>query len=625
MQRFVLTICWLIGVAACAGEAPSGPWPPLKDADLPFQNHTPQWPGEVSTGIARGDRLIIADEYGVYRSDDGGRGWARLKMPSNRRILELASSEDGQQLIAVARHGIAYHSGDGGKSWTLRKLYDDLPIDMRQLRQSWEGFGLSQVRISGDFQNWLLVGFCEGFISRDGGESWLRLTGNEDLGSWDHYDLCLNEIVLDEHFEPVFATVDVTGRLAAADYVFANRGDHWQELCTFDAVAMFIKSVVDCNEVEEIRDNARLFGQYHENLLPWPMDVDPEAAVFEQHQLVVNPVGARHFPSQLIGNEEGTTWFFSYKGIARSTDGGGNWQTMIGGIPAPERQVRTSETEVLALWDDQVFWSANGTVWQREPSVDYVYAFEDLGDAALVAARQGVLRISAGRRIEKVSDETVYRLEQNPGVVWGLGSELLLASSDGGLTWQSTPTQADSSQWLCAGVCLVTDDWGKVWEVALESSGLELSVVGQLPQEIGEDDWIDSPAAADDLSMVVVGVRDGLQDLVQVYISTDLGRNWDTFPRKIRDIEHILFPGPGIALVEGAGEVHWIRDAGMTSERSPVPTDAGVACVPGPGQIVLETWDVHPRWPDDDAQYIVYTRDMGESWWTMRSEQSVCP
>ena len=629
-MKKTIAIALLATLCGCSsGDGPSGPWPPLKDHAFPLQEYAPRWPTAVAAGVARGEQLLIADHYALFKSSDGGRNWHRAALETDAQVLAVATSDDGSELLAITEDGGEHRSGDGGRTWTRTSIYDRLPMDMERLERYWDGYSLYHASVSRDLEHWIVVGFCEGFVSHDGGQSFERVTGNNGLGSWDHDDLCLEELIVDEEFQPLFASVEVTGKLASGEYVYALRGERWEELCSFDLMALLLESVTECDDVAIVKDNARLLAHSDSYAGPWDLDVDPDAAVFEERQLLVRDDVDPDVVPRLIVNEAGKHWFVSYLGVAASADRGRQWVPLIGGIPSAEREASLSDDEHLAVWDDRVFRSSDRHVWSRVAGIEYAYDFVTVDNVALVATSNGgVVRFAAGGAPEKVLDNEVYQLHVSDDLVWATAGGWIAASRDMGRSWSDVRADTvDDGEWTCAQTCVAVDDYGRSWVAAAGNDGITIETTADLSESLAEDNYTGPLWAAPDHSLLVLEVGNFENEEIKLWVSGDQARSWKAFPQSVAYVDHLIFPESGTAFVEGGGEAHWIRDRGavMESDRSPVPVESGIACSPAPGQVALETWDFHPEWPDEDALYAVYTLDMGESWWTMRTDESICP
>ncbi|HYO60618.1 MAG TPA: hypothetical protein VEU29_01815, partial [Actinomycetota bacterium] len=87
------------------------------------------WPAESRFRdlalVGSGDTLFaavhaIADaEEGLYRSDDGGATWSRVRSPLFRQGAASISIADGRMLVSLPDKGLAC-SSDGGRRWSRR-------------------------------------------------------------------------------------------------------------------------------------------------------------------------------------------------------------------------------------------------------------------------------------------------------------------------------------------------------------------------------------------------------------------------------------------------------------------------------------------------------------------------
>jgi len=71
------------------------------------------------------DGLFYASQYGLTRSNDGGRSWEDLKLltpPSTTYIYSLAINPKNGQDIYYGTNAAMYRSIDAGKNWITRKL-----------------------------------------------------------------------------------------------------------------------------------------------------------------------------------------------------------------------------------------------------------------------------------------------------------------------------------------------------------------------------------------------------------------------------------------------------------------------------------------------------------------------
>ncbi|MGD8396912.1 MAG: YCF48-related protein, partial [Candidatus Eiseniibacteriota bacterium] len=117
-----------------------------------------------------GDRVVAIGERGhVLVSDDAGRSWMQVAVPTRRALTGLAAV-DGTHLWAVGHDAIILHSGDGGSSWVCQL---EAPEEEAPLLDVW--FADRRRGIAyGAYGLW--------FETTDGGRSWTRgALGDEDF------------------------------------------------------------------------------------------------------------------------------------------------------------------------------------------------------------------------------------------------------------------------------------------------------------------------------------------------------------------------------------------------------------------------------------------------------------
>jgi hypothetical protein len=93
-----------------------GPWevialePPGPTPDL-----------DVGDFLWHGEALLGATDFGMYRSEDGGRTWARHGTPAQIGLVHALAEADGRVYWATSGglSGRLYASEDGGETWTL--------------------------------------------------------------------------------------------------------------------------------------------------------------------------------------------------------------------------------------------------------------------------------------------------------------------------------------------------------------------------------------------------------------------------------------------------------------------------------------------------------------------------
>ena len=113
------------------------------------------------------------DESGVYKTTDGGQTWNRLAggLPRGDNVGRIGidvSASNPAIVYALADEGREdgfYRSADGGKSW--KKMYDGL-----QARWDW-----CELRVSPDNENEVYSIGQNSFVTTDGGSTFTKITG----------------------------------------------------------------------------------------------------------------------------------------------------------------------------------------------------------------------------------------------------------------------------------------------------------------------------------------------------------------------------------------------------------------------------------------------------------------
>jgi len=86
-----------------------------------------QYLSEIAFVPARtGETIIVAGDKGTLaRSVDGGKHWSRVKLPSQRRILDLGYDKAASLLVASGNGGLVLSSADQGQHWSVRNMAPD--------------------------------------------------------------------------------------------------------------------------------------------------------------------------------------------------------------------------------------------------------------------------------------------------------------------------------------------------------------------------------------------------------------------------------------------------------------------------------------------------------------------
>lgn len=102
---------------------------------------------------------------GVYKTEDGGLTWNRLKPNGNWQRIQATTPEDVWLLEGVHPGGLGnvwlWHSADGGKSWN----------EIKELHGKLAGYGGRGLYCRGA-QRWVLGGDFTTYCSADGGQTW---------------------------------------------------------------------------------------------------------------------------------------------------------------------------------------------------------------------------------------------------------------------------------------------------------------------------------------------------------------------------------------------------------------------------------------------------------------------
>ncbi len=135
-------------------------------------------------------RSHISLGWGVFRSTDAGKSWTRMGLDNTGRISRIVIHPTNPDIVYVAALGHAYgpqpergvyRTLDGGKTWD-RVLFvndstgaSDLVMDPNNPRILFAGFWQVEIHTWGRTSGGAWSGI---WMSRDGGSTWKRLTGN---------------------------------------------------------------------------------------------------------------------------------------------------------------------------------------------------------------------------------------------------------------------------------------------------------------------------------------------------------------------------------------------------------------------------------------------------------------
>jgi photosystem II stability/assembly factor-like uncharacterized protein len=182
--------------------------------------------------------------YGVFRSDDGGRTWARKNdgVPEGETFCVHGMAHDPRNPERIFRqeHRGMFRSVDAGDHWEL--IENGLPVsELSDGGRCSFGFAVQVDPLTGYAYSFPLAGddfrySPEGrlrvFRTRDGGERWESL--DRGMPAEPRYTSVLRGAMSIDHMDPCGVYFGTT-----SGHVFASRdrGDSWQELpCTLPKI-----------------------------------------------------------------------------------------------------------------------------------------------------------------------------------------------------------------------------------------------------------------------------------------------------------------------------------------------------------------------------------------------------
>ena len=338
-------------------------------------------------------RLFLACQYGVYRSDNAGVGWARtitgLPHPHVRRIALCRSQPDTLYLTLRSEpgqqpwQGGVYKSTDGGKSWTARtqglKQQVGKAGQASQMTANYDSLAVHPdnpevVYVGGT--GWVNAAV---YKTTNGGGTWTDVLrrgsgGNMEEG-WITFTGPAVECLSMSPFDPETLYFGTSMRV----FKTSDGGGHWQQIYTrmladgrFQGTGLETTCLVDV--VVHPSDSQRLYFCYLDIGLLISEDggqsfrrcvqgVAPASMQDDCFTVACDPLDAQHcwgsFGSTSIGI------------IAESFDGGATWNvvgTEQAGLPnAPHRALRVDAAGRLATLADKqgVYVSQDGgQTWQ---------------------------------------------------------------------------------------------------------------------------------------------------------------------------------------------------------------------------------------------------------------------
>lgn len=129
-----------------------------------------------------GEKLVAAaGKDGIWLSGDSGRKWRRAEggAPRDASFASVASSSDGKKVVAVAGRDSAWRSSDAGKSWRKARFE-------RTGLEKGRTVALTSVSSSSDGERLAAAEAWGGGIwtSADAGESWVQERGVSSTANW---------------------------------------------------------------------------------------------------------------------------------------------------------------------------------------------------------------------------------------------------------------------------------------------------------------------------------------------------------------------------------------------------------------------------------------------------------
>jgi hypothetical protein len=123
---------------------------------------------------ADGNKLVAVESFGqIYTSTDSGTNWTARD--SNRNWYSVASSADGSKLVAVVQSGQIYTSTDSGTNWTAR----DSSRVWNSVASSADGSKLVAVVYNGG-QIYTSTDSGTNWTARDSNRSWFSVASSAD-------------------------------------------------------------------------------------------------------------------------------------------------------------------------------------------------------------------------------------------------------------------------------------------------------------------------------------------------------------------------------------------------------------------------------------------------------------
>ncbi len=613
-----MTGCWCaVLLAGCGPNSGSflgleRTWPPEGALTLlASETSTRAWPWQALAGVVHGNVILVSDNLGIHRSTNSGRTWS---LAVSARIIAIVSDSDGTNVVALDDRGRLHRSRDNGVTWQQR---DIAPV-LRALVSRADSTSLNVDALVGaaDLSRFVVVAYCEAFLSIDDGESWTLLP---DRGSWNDDDHCLEGLLMDDQFAPRLAVVRISGTIAGGSYVFEHRDGRWYKQCSFEAVALLLESVTYCGDVPEFQRNAALRAIADDIDAGFLAAVDPDDAVFVgRHWPIADPARHRHYPGLLVDDHSDRVWWFSHTGIALTQDRGARWQTLAGGVSDRAPRSRLADGTEIAVWDGRLFLR-DGSVW------NVIDAPETLWHLTVVPAG-GLLHGESSLWLMHAADTPPERVWPSGDVgaihvrdsrIWATG-KTIVGSMDGGQTWQLSEASESGMDWQCDSGCVRVDGQGRVWQASLDEGVLQVRNAARVPfaeGELPDEQWF---AADGSVWMLATYHEDDEEDDPRRYlVSYDRGLGWHRVGLN-HEIKYFLAVGNGRALAIDYNETLLVLDRTQAEDIHTVMALPGTSwdfCHRDDGVLLVALEGTHRAHPDQ-VDFLLHSADNGASWHT---------
>ena len=501
----------------------------------------PTDPDVVWVGTGEGNvRNSVSVGNGIYRSRDGGRTWKHLGLEATERIHRIIIHPRDPNTVWVAAMGRewgenpergVYRSTDAGETWE-RVLYvnertgaADLVLDPSNPDKLFAAMW--------DYRRWPWFFNSGGpgsglHISRDGGDTWTRLTPDDGLPEGDLGRIGLGIAASDPRI--VYAYIEAKDN---ALFRSDDGGISWQSVGKGDNVGnrpfYYADIRVDPERADRVYSLWSVIsvsddgGSSFRQLVGW--DIHPD-----HHAMWINPGDASHI---IIGNDGG---------VAISRDRGQTWR-FVRNLPLAQfyhiRVDLEQPYNVYGGMQDNGSWKGPSTVLENGGIRNFHWAEVGFGDGfdtspdpedsmrGYSMSQEGFLArwdLRTGERKDiRPSPEAGGSLRfnwnagfaQDPfdsGTIY-YGSQFVHRSRDRGNTWE-----------IISGD-LTTDN--PEWQRQAESGGLTLDVTGAenfttivsiAPSPIAE-------------GVLWVGTDDG-----RLHITRDGGDSWSSVEGNLRDV-----------------------------------------------------------------------------------------